>query len=219
MAKYIDKSALVAEIERKYETNLIGAHSAFRNGKIEALREVKDFLNTLEVKEVDLEKEIHNKIEGLCKLADYMEELAKGDNEGVYPLPNNIIKELEDFAKQFFELGLSVQLPTLIYKPSPQKLVSELGLKAQKEEPVSEDLENHIKVCVSHLKGEITADVVAQAIRHGVRWEKDQMMKDAVEAQYQGFQLFLGQTFVLWNHKELPFEAGDKVKLIIIKED
>ena len=49
MAQYIDKVALVAEIERKYETNLIGAHSAFRNGKIEALREVKDFLGTLEV--------------------------------------------------------------------------------------------------------------------------------------------------------------------------
>lgn len=64
MAQYIDKSALVAEIERKYETNLIGAHSAFRNGKIEALREVKDFLDTLEVEEVgefvsnDLEEEI-----------------------------------------------------------------------------------------------------------------------------------------------------------------
>ena len=45
MAQYIDKDALVAEIERRYETNLIGAHSAFKNGKIEALREVKDFLN------------------------------------------------------------------------------------------------------------------------------------------------------------------------------
>lgn len=55
MAQYIDKDALVAEIERKYETNLIGAHSAFRNGKIEALREVNDFLNTLEVKEVQEE--------------------------------------------------------------------------------------------------------------------------------------------------------------------
>jgi len=64
MAQYINKNVLVAEIERKYETNLIGAHSAFRNGKIEALREVKDFLNTLEVEEVwefvsnNLEEEI-----------------------------------------------------------------------------------------------------------------------------------------------------------------
>lgn len=52
MEQYISKSALVAEIEKKYETNIIGAHSAFRNGKIEALREVKTLINTLEVKEV-----------------------------------------------------------------------------------------------------------------------------------------------------------------------
>lgn len=50
--QYIPKSAVVAEIERRYETNIIGAHSVFRNGKIEAFREVKDFLDTLEVKEV-----------------------------------------------------------------------------------------------------------------------------------------------------------------------
>lgn len=53
MGKLIDKDKVFAEIERKYETNLIGAHSAFRNGKIEALREVKDFLNTLEAKEAN----------------------------------------------------------------------------------------------------------------------------------------------------------------------
>ena len=49
MAQYIDKAALVAEIEKRYETNIIDAHNAFRSGKIEALREVKDFINTLEV--------------------------------------------------------------------------------------------------------------------------------------------------------------------------
>lgn len=52
MEQYISKSALVAEIEKRYETNIIGAHSAFRNGKIEALREVKTLINTLEMKEV-----------------------------------------------------------------------------------------------------------------------------------------------------------------------
>lgn len=55
MEQYISKSALVAEIEKRYETNIIGAHSAFRNGKIEALREVKTLINTHEVKEVNEE--------------------------------------------------------------------------------------------------------------------------------------------------------------------
>lgn len=51
--KLIDKDAALAELERRYEINLVGTHSAFRNGKIEALRETKDFLNTLEVKETE----------------------------------------------------------------------------------------------------------------------------------------------------------------------
>lgn len=73
MAQYINKAIVMAEIERKYETNLIGAHSAFRNGKIEALREVKDFLNTLEVKEAnealrtEYEKGRHDVIEKTLK--------------------------------------------------------------------------------------------------------------------------------------------------------
>ena len=62
MAKYIDKAAVVAEIEKRYETNIIGAHSAFRNGKIEALREVKTLINTLEVKEVE-EEPVSNDLE------------------------------------------------------------------------------------------------------------------------------------------------------------
>lgn len=57
MKQYIDKDIITAEIERRYKIFLIGAHSAFRNGKCEALRETIDFLNTLEVQEVDLEKE------------------------------------------------------------------------------------------------------------------------------------------------------------------
>lgn len=91
MAQYIDKDALVAEIERKYETNLIGAHSAFRNGKIEALREVKDFLNTLEVKEVDLEKSI----------SDWL-------NEGL-PNEEELLDYIKETAKHFYVLGLKAQ--------------------------------------------------------------------------------------------------------------
>ena len=52
-----------AEVERRYKLLQIGAHGAFRNGKIEALREVRDFINSLQAEPVseDLEKEIHNK--------------------------------------------------------------------------------------------------------------------------------------------------------------
>lgn len=97
MAQYIDKDALVAEIERKYETNLIGAHSAFRNGKIEALREVKDFLNTLEVKEVDLEKEIQQHINDCLDIKFPTTDIKM------------IAKDVEYTARKFFELGLKAQ--------------------------------------------------------------------------------------------------------------
>ena len=103
--KLIDKDALVAEIERRYETNLIGAHSAFKNGKIEALREVKDLLNTLEVKEVDLEKAIDDYIythDGRKRMALELD----------WKCCNLTLKggdEIIKFAKHFFELGLKAK--------------------------------------------------------------------------------------------------------------
>lgn len=55
--------------------------------------------------------------------------------------------------------------------------------------------------------------------QHFAEWQKRQMMKDAVEARYHGNVMFEGQTFVLWDYKELPIKAGDKVKIIIVKKD
>lgn len=92
MERYIDKSVVVAEMERRYEIYLIGSHGAFRNGKIEALRETIDFLNTLEVKEVDLEKEIERFVKS--------EEFQKACGT---------IKVTNLLAKHFFELGVRVQ--------------------------------------------------------------------------------------------------------------
>lgn len=66
MAKYIDKSALVAELERIL--------SAFENSDapVDRLRAsiligLLSFINTLEVKEVDIEKKKMEWIEQLCK--------------------------------------------------------------------------------------------------------------------------------------------------------
>ena len=57
----IDKSAVVAEIERiEYETN----YEPFTDevfGKRKVCKDIKDFLDTIEVKEVDLESEIKNR--------------------------------------------------------------------------------------------------------------------------------------------------------------
>lgn len=107
MKAYIDKAAVVAEIERRYKTNLIGAHSAFRYGKIEALREVKDFLNTLEVIGVDEEptsKDLEKELIIWHRL--HFKKGGTFEKYGGFYLANS--SQL-DLAKHFFELGLKAQ--------------------------------------------------------------------------------------------------------------
>ena len=86
MVQLIDKDAVVAEIQR-----LHGAHSG-KYGCDEVgmnLEYLEDFLGTLEVKEVDLEKEIH----------DYH----------ITKKPTVWFNTLESIAKHFFELGLKAK--------------------------------------------------------------------------------------------------------------
>jgi len=97
MAQYIDKDRIVAEVERQIELlkPYLGACArqivAEANDKLSVLEWLKNFLDTLEVKEVDLEKEIdlvEDKYRGF-------ESLSRAD--------------VIDVAKHFFELGLKAQ--------------------------------------------------------------------------------------------------------------
>ena len=93
MAKYIDKSALVADIERRIKINkecMLGFRNLdYYQGKVDALNDTISFINTLEVKEVDLEKE-------------WKEFLKDGD------------VGFKEIAKHFFELGMRFQTETNI---------------------------------------------------------------------------------------------------------
>ena len=89
MAQYIDKSTLVAEIEKRLHQL---TDAAFDSKIGRNLIEIKDFLNTLKVKEVDLEKEIA---------------LVKGDYEQVDVAWN---KDFDFIARHFFELGMAVSI-------------------------------------------------------------------------------------------------------------
>ena len=63
-----------------------------------------------EIEKVDLEKEINNEIDSLSNLYCYMEDLFNGnEEEGVYPIPENVKNELFEFATHFYELGLKTQ--------------------------------------------------------------------------------------------------------------
>lgn len=88
MTHLIDKSALVAEIEKRKKRNLLN------EGAFEEDIDILSFLDTLEVKEVDLEKYYH----------DFLQKEWFDKN------CNRTMSEMMAFtAKHFFELGLKAQ--------------------------------------------------------------------------------------------------------------
>ena len=95
MTQYIDKSALVAELDKLYNLEYDNT-SDLSCGKKIMLRDILLFLNTLEVKEVDLDKEKDDYWNKLCD--DEFGELLERD-----------AKWFDDIAKHFFELGLKAQ--------------------------------------------------------------------------------------------------------------
>ena len=99
MKQYIDKAAVVAEIKRceKICENYIALHKdtvsqGIANAKRRVCQQIIEFINTLEVKEADLNKEI---------------ELVKGDYEQVDVAWNN---DFDYIARHFFELGLKAKI-------------------------------------------------------------------------------------------------------------
>ena len=92
MEQYIPKSALVAEIEKL--KGKISDNSSYCNGWQHALRMLELSLDTLEVKEVDLEKYYH----------DFLQKEWFGNSHV------RTVSEMMAFtAKHFFELGLKAQ--------------------------------------------------------------------------------------------------------------
>jgi len=93
MEQYISKSALVEEFNRLIaELVEEGEDTMFEQGRISAFEDAKLFIDTLEVKEVDLEKEYEEFV----------------INDPVYNrLTNYIVGKA--IAKHFFELGLKAK--------------------------------------------------------------------------------------------------------------
>lgn len=93
MTQYVDKSALITEIEkRERRLDIDNPHG---RGAMVELECLKDFINTLEVNEVDLEKVFNDEYSKFSNDPDAMD----------YAFPIDL-SDYKDFAKQFFELGL-----------------------------------------------------------------------------------------------------------------
>lgn len=99
MTQYIDKSAVVAEIERrrKLVSDPILSGDDLMIGERNALFNLLSFINTLEVKEVDLEKEIKSYF-------DSQPIITRSKGIDYQLIPTGV-----DIAKYFFELGLKAQ--------------------------------------------------------------------------------------------------------------
>ena len=101
MKAYIDKSALVAEINRLQEATIDKNQnflSSYHEGIFDGLSMLENFLDTLEVKEVDLKKEL-----------DYDDYIAFFKEHPEYNNGDWGFDECWVFAKYFFELGLKAQ--------------------------------------------------------------------------------------------------------------
>ena len=99
MAQYIDKDTLVAKIDKRIidaPINYIG------DQRVWAYNDVKDILNTLDVKVVGLEKEINKYISNNFFGSQTIGFYANRTNEE----PND--QDIALCAKHFFELGLKV---------------------------------------------------------------------------------------------------------------
>ena len=96
MEKYISKSAVVAEIERRISVLKANESviSMLAGGMfVNEFKDLLSFLDTLEVKEVDLEKEVDKWY----------------NNKAPKEFENVLYSDIEKFAKHFFELGIKAQ--------------------------------------------------------------------------------------------------------------
>ena len=100
--KLIDKDALVAEIERRKKEWSYGSSTEAKY-KVEAYKELTEWLDTLEVKEVDLDRDIRTYLTNHFNI--YEDGVLQSKESGLPLRTYDIIK----VAKHFYSLGLKAR--------------------------------------------------------------------------------------------------------------
>jgi len=185
MEKYIPLDAVVAEIERRikiFQKNPYENHKAICH-----LDSLKQFLNTLEVKEV---QEVH--------VSEELEEAPKeyGIRQGA---------ELRPFATKFFKAGAKWQ-----------KEQFEKNRLADCDKMTEEEAEIESDFCIGIIESENRQPTFDDAIKYGMRLQKEQMMAKAFPVEIDSSRSD-GRCILSGNFAR--FETGDKVKVIVIKEE
>ena len=119
-----------------------------------------------------------------------------------------------------FDKALELLTPSIV-DPQPKESIEYNPFDdfrhTDSEEPVSEDLEEEWKRYIT--SEEYLNDIPGglPVARHFANWQKQQMMKDAVEG-YVDMLEFPEKTWIELSAIPKDLKDGDKVKLIIIKE-
>ena len=98
MTQYIDKAAVVEEIEKLTDKVCDRLSTEAMEGAIVLSEYIISSLDTIELKEVDLDKEIKK---------EYIERRCYGGRDNMLVILNE--PQFNEIAKHFFELGLKVQ--------------------------------------------------------------------------------------------------------------
>jgi hypothetical protein len=198
MAQYIDKNALVAEIDRqKIGYNVDGKHSV----EYDITRKIIDIINSLEVKEVKEEPVSEDLEEAAWQYYDR--------NKPPMPPELDFHKELVDFFKagvRWKEQNNS-NLSEVLVRDNFDKMAEEYSSCTYLEEVLGEGDREVLK---ARLKNTFKA---------GAKWQKEQMMKDVVYGLVCGHD----ESSPAWIDLNLlnkpNVKVGTEVKLIIIEDD
>ena len=123
----------------------------------------------------------------------------------------------------------SDRLSHSVTKTNDQVLANSAKSSKDLQEPVNEELEKEINAffagwCEEDEYGSAVKpdfysaglEDIKDIARHFAQWQKEQMMKDAIEVKINRDTLYNLKPFI--HEKYLDYKIGDKVKIIIIKE-
>ena len=99
--------------------------------------------------------------------------------------------------------------------------VSKMCPRRDKEETVSEDMEKAAKVYEQTRNDlDVVSDnqMVERAFQAGANWQKDKLIKDAIEGYVDQLE-FPDKTWIELSATPKDLKDGDEVKLIVLKED
>lgn len=159
--KLINKDALVAEINRRIKEH----HS----GYLVCLKDILSFLDTLEVKEVDLEEEV--------KVM-----LGRGE---IRQILSFIWKEDNSVGKKFFNYAL--QIAKIVIDSMQEQKFSNVERNGKEwKEPVSEDSDNAARDYADTCKLDndtnfFERQLCVEHFKAGANWYKEQIMSKAMK--------------------------------------